>query len=226
MLLRGRAVLCARQTLGRLRPYGLQQHALHTGHKSSARREPWLLAFAAGGGTVAAGAWSVKKWADRLQPEDEETCCSPAGRLRAATPAAFYAALRPLEPDGQPPFKLLSSKWVLKRAKQLREAKERGDTAAVRELAIKRRQELPEEAFLTADEVEMLSEEIPDWCGRIAAAAVSYCWETREHPDPEGNTLLALADAIQECHRKKHKHSSHKDPFCYFPSVLGIFWEY
>ena len=33
--------------------------------------------------------------------------------------------------------------------------------------------------------------------GRLAVAGMSYCWETREHPDPEGNSLLALADALE-----------------------------
>ena len=34
---------------------------------------------------------------------------------------------------------------------------------------------------------------------------MSYCWETREHPDPEGNSLLALADALDKCYEQKQK---------------------
>ena len=147
-------------------------------------------------------------------------------RLRAATPAALYAALKPLKQGKHPPMRLLKSSWIWERAKKLREAKARGDTAAVRKLAITYRQEMPEEAFMTVEEVEELSKRIdPDW-KRLAVAGMSYCWETREHPDPEGNSLLALADALDKCYEEKQKDEDEYGPYWRFPSDIGIFWDY
>ena len=58
---------------------------------------------------------------------------------------------------------------------------------------------------MTVEEVERLSGTIGSMNRRLAAAAVSYCWETREHPDPEGNSFLALADALEKCYEEKGK---------------------
>lgn len=146
-------------------------------------------------------------------------------RLRAETPAALYAALKPLEGGKHPPMRLLKGSWIRQRAVEVREAKARGDTAAVRKLAITYRQEMPEEAFMTVEEVEELRKQIPDYERRLAVAGMSYCWETREHPDPEGNSLLALADALDKCYMEKQK-SGMMDPYQRFPSDIGIFWDY
>ena len=129
-------------------------------------------------------------------------------RLRVAKPAAFYAAMKPLEPGGAAPFRFLKGSWIREQAKKIRKAKEDGDEAALKSLAIKFRQEMPEEAFMTVEEVERLSGTINDIFKRLAAAAVSYCWETREHPDPECNSFLALADALEKCYEEKGKDTS------------------
>ena len=31
------------------------------------------------------------------------------------------------------------------------------------------------------------------------------CWRSPDHPDPEGESLLLMADALQACYRKKKK---------------------
>ena len=72
-------------------------------------------------------------------------------------PAAFYAAMKPLEPGGAAPFRFLKGSWIREQAKKIRKAKEDGDEAALKSLAIKFRQEMPEEAFMTVEEVERLS---------------------------------------------------------------------
>ena len=147
----------------------------------------------------------------------------PADRLRYATPAAFYAALRPMNGAGKPPMRLLLGSWIRTRAKEIRKAKERSDTAALRRLAITYRQEMPEEAFMAVEEVEELSKTIPRVWRRLAAGGMSYCWETKDHPDPECNSFLALADALERCYEEKRK-----GEYAYgcFPEDIGIFWDY
>ena len=157
----------------------------------------------------------------RVAPES----ATPENRLRVETPAAFYAAMKPLEPGGSAPFRFLKGSWIREQAKKIRKAKERGDKAALKSLAIKYRQEMPEEAFMTVEEVEKQRETIKSLSARahrLAAAAVSYCWETREHPDPECNSFLALADALEKCYEEKKKGRQYSD----FPEDIAIFWDY
>ena len=147
----------------------------------------------------------------------------PENRLRAKTPAAFYAAMKPIEPGGAATFRFLKGSWIRKHAKKIRKAKKRGDKKALKNLAIKFRQEMPEEAFMTVEEVERLSGTLEGHYKRLAAAAVSYCWETREHPDPECNSFLALADALEKCYEEKKKGEIE---YRGFPEDIAIFWDY
>ena len=57
---------------------------------------------------------------------------------------------------------------------------------------------------------------------RVAIGGASYCWATPEHPDPEGNSFLALAEALKEALRNK----ADGGPYQHFPSEIGIFWDY
>ena len=75
---------------------------------------------------------------------------------------------------------------------------------------------------MAVEEVQRHSKQIPSGCRRLAVAGMSYCWETREHPDPEGNSLLALADALDKCYEEKQKGYAYFS----FPSDIGIFWDY
>ena len=150
---------------------------------------------------------------------------------------AFYNAMRPRKPGGEPPFKLLRSSYVLMLARKMREAKKLEDpklrAEAVAKLAITYRQAMPPEAFMTPEEVEEQSKEINPGCHRLAAAALSYCWELPSHPDPQGNSLLALADAVEECYQRKKEDQPSKEmrrrqggPYRDFPDDMGIFWDY
>ena len=78
---------------------------------------------------------------------------------------------------------------------------------------------------MTVEEVERLSGKIDDMFKRLAAAAVSYCWETREHPDPECNSFLALADALEKCYEEKGK-GGYASKYKNFPEDIAIFWDY
>ena len=142
-------------------------------------------------------------------------------------PEPLYDALRPLEPGGQAPMALLKATWIVAQGKKLRAAKKRRDADAVRALAIKPRQQMEADvpdAYMTLDEVKKHSKKIDSYNRRLAAGGVSYCWETREHPDPEGNSLLALADAIEECHLQKREERYGR--YGGFPSEMGIFWDF
>lgn len=136
---------------------------------------------------------------------------------------AFFDTFHPSAPGQPTALSLLKGSWLRARAKELRAAKERGDAEAVRTLVIARRQEMPADAFMTADECRELSDGIPKHLGRLAACSASYCWATKEHPDPEGDSLLALADGLEDMYRKKREGVvQYKD----FPEDVGLFWDY
>ena len=56
--------------------------------------------------------------------------------------------------------------------------------------------------------------------GRFPVGALSYCWETPEHRDPVGNTLLTLADALENCYQTQQKAES---PYHHFSTDTAIF---
>jgi hypothetical protein len=72
---------------------------------------------------------------------------------------------------------------------------------------IKRRQDLPEEAFVEPDEAALLLSR-----GDRSILALSYGWLTRTHPDPHGTTLATLLRYMHEA----------------TPSVAGcaLFWDF
>ena len=76
---------------------------------------------------------------------------------------------------------------------------------------------------MTVEEVKRLSGMISHMYNRLAATAVSYCWETREHPDPECNSFLALADALEKCYEEKREGEQKYEDF---PEDIAIFWDY
>jgi hypothetical protein len=69
-------------------------------------------------------------------------------RLSYDNLSTLYAALRPLEKGGEPPMKALKSTWIIRRGEDIRAAKQLDDKEALRSLVIKRRQEMPAEAFM------------------------------------------------------------------------------
>ena len=155
-------------------------------------------------------------------PEQKATVALAANPDRLNIREAFIEALRPISPGGDAPMAVIKGSWILQQAKLVRSAQDRGDEKAIRELAIRSRQKMPPEAFMLPDDVERYSAEL-DAISRMAAGAMSYCWETKAHPDPACNSLLAMADAIEECYRKKRDGDT---AYKAFPEEFGIFWDY
>ncbi len=141
-------------------------------------------------------------------------------------PESIYRALRPASPGALVPVQLVRATWIRQRAAEMRAATEAGDSAALRALIICRRQEMPEDAFISADELQA----IPAPRGRVAVGAVSYCWETRAHPDPLGHMLMAVGAALDYCAKLKGQtygrahHSG--DAYTEFPEEMGVFIDF
>ena len=112
-------------------------------------------------------------------------------------PASIYTAL---EAAGEQlaPGKLIKVSWLRQRAKQLGLAPT--DEARAK-LILPRRQDLERdapEAFLAVDELRALHTELQaKGAKQLPVGALSYCWLSPEHPDPEGEQLLALAAALR-----------------------------
>ena len=113
-------------------------------------------------------------------------------------PEKMYSLMR-RGSDGSPaPVRLLRLSWLLKQAR--------------RRAVLPRRQELPEEAFLSEAEVRALPRghvgEGGETCGcnmtdekradkPLRILAISYGWLTPEHPDPDGEQLRRFAQQIE-----------------------------
>ena len=61
---------------------------------------------------------------------------------------------------------------------------------------LRRRQELPEEAFITVDELKALYGE-GNRDGVLPIVGISFCWDTPPHPDPRGKQLATVAAALE-----------------------------
>ena len=112
--------------------------------------------------------------------------------------------LKPL-PSGITPVKLLDGEWLLDRAERLRGA----DAEERLKLALPRRQDLESsdegrKAFMSLEELLRLhremsaDQELVKIGSPLPLLVVSHCWHDAPHPDPAGDNLLKLADAIQE----------------------------
>ena len=96
---------------------------------------------------------------------------------------------------------LLKDEWILTLADKIEAAPTDADRA---ELAVPCRQVLEKRdptAYYQPEEVEALERSKNDaGAGNpkaLAVLCVSYCWETPEHPDPFGRTLVKIAKAIR-----------------------------
>ena len=103
---------------------------------------------------------------------------------------------------------LLRDEWILTLADKIEAAP---NDAARAELAVPCRQLLEERdptAYYKPEEVEALerSEEGAGFGNppALAVLCVSYCWETPEHPDPFGRTLVKIAKAIRNLKTWSH----------------------
>ena len=96
---------------------------------------------------------------------------------------------------------LLRDEWILTLADKIEAAPTDADRA---ELAVPCRQLLEKQdptAYYQPEEVEALERGDKAGYGNpraLAVLCVSYCWETPEHPDPFGRTLVKIAKAIRK----------------------------
>ncbi|CAK0876893.1 unnamed protein product, partial [Prorocentrum cordatum] len=110
--------------------------------------------------------------------------------------------------EGLHPVRLVRMSWLLQQ----------------RGTVLQRRQELPEEAFVSAGELRAIWE--ASGRGGIDKVApiitISFCWDSREHPDPNGVQLSLVIDTLEQ---ERHKYSRGKDNFEGF-SDMGVFWDW
>jgi len=66
-----------------------------------------------------------------------------------------------------------------------------------------RRQDLPETAFWNVEDLEVAKSTIRDvhTSQEINVIAISYCWFSAEHPDPDGVQLQLIASALEAYHQ-------------------------
>jgi hypothetical protein len=139
-------------------------------------------------------AFGERVWAQHLKDSEGKP---PGDGETFFKPEALYSLLRQGS-DGSPaPVRLLSLSWLLKQAR--------------RGAVLPRRQELPEEAFLSEAEVRALPRGHvgefdcfgcvveDDWRADkpLRIIAISYGWLTPEHPDPDGEQLRRFAKQIE-----------------------------
>eukprot|EP00966_Prymnesium_polylepis_P279238 6451189-Prymnesium_polylepis.1 len=85
-----------------------------------------------------------------------------------------------------------------------------------------RRQDLPEEAFIGVDELKrILGEGNPD--GVLPIIAISFCWATPAHPDPDGSQLRTVVKVLER-EMKTYAYTSEFGGFKAF-NDMGIFWD-
>jgi len=145
---------------------------------------------------------------------------SESGR-RYVEPDGIYAQLR-CNLGAEANVKLLKWSWLDARAREMQSV--RSDEER-RRLALPRRQDIEatdQGAFYSSAEIAALPRGNMSWAGGpLAVVAVSYCWETPSHPDPEGRTLLSIARAIRRA-QQQHIGRHHER----LPAELGIFLDW
>ena len=88
----------------------------------------------------------------------------------------------------RPPFMcVLKARWLMAEPAELQLAAADGEGGGGGELVLRRRQEMPKEAFLTPFEAVALLDR-----GDRSVLVVSHAWQTAGHPDPCGTTLRTL----------------------------------
>ena len=151
-------------------------------------------------------AFGQRVWAQYLKDGERESLmwwCSlsqgkPFGGEIFFKPEKMYSLMR-RGSDGSPaPVRLLRLSWLLQQAR--------------RGAVLPRRQDLPEEAFLSEKEVSALPRghvgDSFETCGccmtddkradkPLRIIAISYGWLTAEHPDPHGEQLARFATQIE-----------------------------
>ena len=119
---------------------------------------------------------------------------------RYTRPESIWAALM----SGN--VRLLRASWVVKHGKA-------GGILA-------RRKNLPEEASIGVDELkQMFGEGNRD--GVLPIIAISFCWATPAHPDPDGSQLRSIVKVLEQ---EMRKFMTARGSFKGFKD-MGIFWD-
>ena len=132
---------------------------------------------------------------------------------------SIFELLRPIDEGCFAPVKLLTTAWVKARAAKLKAAKTDDER---RKLCLPRRQDLERdepEAFMSPERLNELPRGRQAGGSKAAAAARSYRWLTPANPDPLGEQLVALAEAIEKA-EKMDEHGAR------FPSEAAIFIDF
>jgi len=172
----------------------------------------------------------VRAWSSR-------SCCSPSAGPRVSrspslgelenmykAPETIWEELDVRDGLVLPPVRLLKSSWLIARAEKVKAA---SSVAERRALALPRRQELEArhpEAFYTCEEVKALKRG-SDLAGKpLSVLSVSHCWESAEHPDPQGTTLVKLCDAMR--HAMTTAVTNGDYTWEKLPGELAVFFDY
>ena len=84
-----------------------------------------------------------------------------------------------------------------------------------------RRQALPEEAFISVDELKRIFGE-GNRDGVLPIVVISFCWLTPADPDPEGKQLATIAAALE---RERAHYTTANGSFKGFDD-MGVFWDW
>jgi len=82
--------------------------------------------------------------------------------------------------------------------------------------ALPRRQELPEEAFISVQELQQMVGS-GNLDGVLPIIAISFCWLTPAQPDPEGKQLATVAATLEQ-EQPKYAKTGFSD--------MGVFWDW
>ena len=86
---------------------------------------------------------------------------------------------------------------------------------------LSRRQELPDEAFISVDELKDLYGK-GNRDGVLPIIAISFCWDTAADPDPSGKQLATVAATLKV---ERESYAKSNGSFKGF-SEMGVFWDW
>ena len=130
-------------------------------------------------------------------------------------PEAIFAAL---EKPGEPTV-LLRGSWLMEQM----EASWDDETAGWRDrtgFTLLKRGEFPPEAYIGAAELRRIyaAADFGKYARQLPFIAISHFWRTPQHPDPDGETLELIVDALRSCWENDFEIFNLTD--------VGIFFDY
>lgn len=134
----------------------------------------------------------------RIAPGSKTDCA------RYTDPASIWEALKARH------VRLIRMTWLIKLAKK-------GGILG-------RRQDLPPEAFIDVEELMLIYDKSgkggPDHV--LPIVAISFCWLSAQHPDPDGTLLCTIAERLES---EQAKFSASCQTFNGFNDI-GVFWDW